>query len=85
MGTKPAGDDVLAKLKNLYQTSDTSPSRSYYMSQNDFIFSNQFIGSDTKELDTNGVQPIIFNEFQPDASFWSSELGTTFRCSFKNG
>ena len=53
---------------NLYKLNDVKGpgvSRSYYMSNNDFIFSESFNLSDD-DANKPYVQPIILNEFQPD-------------------
>lgn len=51
----------------------TGPSRSYYMSNHDFLYSNSF------EVDPNypnkpEVQPIILNEFQPDQIIYLNDI-----------
>lgn len=61
----------------------TAPSKSYYMSAHDFLFSEQ-IAFDASEkrwraiaMDPSQVQPIILNEFQPDTVIFNTKLMTT--------
>lgn len=51
----------------------TGPSRSYYMSNNDFIFSESFNLSEDNP-NKPYVQPIILNEFQPDQIILLNEI-----------
>ena len=55
----------------------TSPSRSYFMSNNDFLFSENLdmtINEDYKTF----IQPLILNEFQPEQIVYASKLVTDF-------
>lgn len=50
----------------------TNPSKSYYMSNSDFLWSNSIELIDNRQKPE--VQSIIFNEFQPDTMIYLSEL-----------
>ena len=54
----------------------TSPSRSYFMSNNDFLFSENLdmtINEDYKTF----IQPLVLNEFQPEQITYLSKLLVT--------
>lgn len=54
----------------------TSPSKSYYMSAKDFLFSNS-LNYDDSLFNKPEIQPIILNEFQPDVQiYWLKTLMT---------
>ena len=52
----------------------TSPSKSYYMSQKDFLFAER-LDMNVDAVHFSEVQPIILNEFQPDKITYATELG----------
>lgn len=61
----------------------TAPSKSYYMSAHDFLFSEQISFDASQErwraiaMDPSQVQPIVLNEFQPDTVIFNTKLMTT--------
>lgn len=63
---------------NLYKfnsalSNGTGPSRSYYMSNGDFLFSNS-IDIDPDNISKPEVQPIILNEFQPNELMYLNKI-----------
>lgn len=55
----------------------TSPSKSFYMSAKDFLFSNSLSYNDSL-FNKPEIQPIILNEFQPDVQIYWTSLVTNF-------
>lgn len=55
-----------------------SPSKSYYMSANDFLFTDKIqISKNSNDITPiygteTAIQPIILNEFQPDSTVWNT-------------
>lgn len=70
------------------RTAGTSPSKSFYMSAKDFLFSESLNLVDTA-INIPEIQPIILNEFQPDNQvYWVkglASIGKSFFDVAKNG
>ena len=70
---EPAKNDIFNPFKNFNNNGGTNPSKSYYMSNADFLFSDSFTELSTTPFKPE-VQPIILNEFQPDELIYLQKL-----------
>lgn len=83
----PATSPTIAGKPDMFGAGNTragtAPSKSYYMSAGDFFFSEKISINTTNNVhravpvDPSYIQPIILNEFQPDATIFNSRLMTT--------
>lgn len=69
----------------LIQQNTIYPSQSYYMSSNDFLFSEK-IDCVIDDYNLNSmVQPIVLNEFQPDETVYFTKLASNLINNTKGG
>ena len=69
--------DPAAYIDNFGYKYGTSPSKSYYMSKEDFLFSYMYDVDINPDTMNNNVQPIVLNEFQPDVIVYVSKVLST--------
>lgn len=83
------GDDKLLTIDGALYYAGHGPSRSYFMSNSDFLFSEELNMNISNDYGTF-IQPIVLNEFQPEAIVYLSKLITSSRyckvfwCWFNN-
>ncbi len=64
-------------IDNMGYQYGTAPSKSYYMSNEDFLFSYMYdVDIDPSTISQN-VQPIVLNEFQPDVIVYITKILNT--------